>query len=54
MKDMNEPASFNTNELKPHNWAYAEGDEEHPYFTLKCPSNRWDDPPYRTSKTFFW
>ena len=46
---MNEPASFNTNELKPHNWLYPEDDESHPYFTLKCPPNRWDDPPYRTS-----
>lgn len=50
--DMNEPASFNTNELKPHNWLYPDDDESHPFFTLKCPFNRWDDPPYRTKNSF--
>lgn len=42
--DMNEPAVFGTNELKPWNWP----DDKLPYWTLKCPQNRYDDPPYRT------
>jgi hypothetical protein len=50
---MNEPSSFETNEDKPWNWMYPEGDERHPWFTLKCPINRLDDPPYRTSNFFF-
>jgi hypothetical protein len=48
---MNEPSSFETNELKPWNWLYPEDDQDrYPYFSLKCPPNRFDDPPYRTSK----
>jgi hypothetical protein len=49
---MNEPASFNTNEDKPWNWMYSLEDEHHPSFTLKCPTNRLDDPPYRTSNIY--
>ena len=47
---MNEPASFDTNEEKPWNWLHSNDDESKPVFTLKCPINRLDDPPYRTSK----
>ena len=47
--DMNEPSSFETNELKPWNWMYPEDQDKYPYFALQCPSNKYDDPPYRTS-----
>lgn len=48
--DMNEPSSFETNELKPWNWLYPEDDQDrYPFFSLKCPVNKLDDPPYRTS-----
>lgn len=51
--DMNEPSSFETNELKPWNWLYPENDQDkYPYFTLKCPINKLDDPPYRTKSAF--
>jgi hypothetical protein len=44
---MNEPSSFETNELKPWNWLYPEDDQDkYPYFSLKCPTNKLDDPPY--------
>ena len=46
---MNEPSSFETNEIKPFNWLHPLNDERYPLFTLKCPTNRLDDPPYRTS-----
>lgn len=46
--DMNEPAVFDTNELKPWNWP----DDKLPYWTLKCPANKYDDPPYRTKNAF--
>jgi hypothetical protein len=50
---MNEPSSFDTNEVKPWNWQYPLNEtERYPLFTLKCPINRLDDPPYRTSKLF--
>jgi hypothetical protein len=39
-----------TNELKPWNWLYSQDNEKYPPFTLKCPINMLDDPPYRTSK----
>ncbi len=43
---MNEPSSFETNELKPWNWLYPENDQDrYPYFSLKCPTNKYDDPP---------
>lgn len=47
---MNEPSSFETNELKPWNWNFPDDQEKYPYFSLKCPTNRYDNPPYRTSK----
>ena len=50
--DMNEPSSFETNELKPWNWNFPDDQEKYPYFSLKCPANQYDDPPYRTSMTF--
>ena len=43
---MNEPANFGTNEAKPWNWP----DDRLPYWSLKCPQSKWDNPPYRTSK----
>ncbi|XP_050403277.1 maltase-glucoamylase [Patella vulgata] len=46
--DMNEPANFGTNEEKPWNWP----DDARPYWSLKCPTNKWDDPPYRTGAAF--
>jgi alpha-glucosidase (family GH31 glycosyl hydrolase) len=51
--DMNEPSSFETNEEKPWNWLYPTNDQDrYPYFTLKCPTNKYDDPPYRTKGVF--
>lgn len=38
---MNEPANFGTNEEKPWNWP-----AERPPWSLKCPNNNYDDPPY--------
>ena len=49
---MNEPSSFETNELKPWNWNFPDDQEKYPYFSLKCPTNRLDDPPYRTKSIF--
>lgn len=46
--DMNEPAVFDTNEEKPWNWP----EDKLPYWTLKCPVNRYDDPPYRTINAY--
>ena len=51
---MNEPSSFETNELKPFNWNKPLNDERYPLFTLKCPTNRLDDPPYRTSSQVWY
>ncbi len=48
--DMNEPSSFETNEIVPWNWLNPINDQDrYPNFTLKCPVNKYDDPPYRTS-----
>ncbi|XP_076462036.1 maltase-glucoamylase-like [Babylonia areolata] len=44
--DMNEPANFGTNEERPFNWP----ESEKPYWSLQCPQNKWDDPPYRSKK----
>lgn len=41
--DMNEPANFGTNEEHPWNW----DENVKPYWSLKCPRSRWDDPPYK-------
>ncbi|XP_063614700.1 sucrase-isomaltase, intestinal-like, partial [Penaeus indicus] len=41
--DMNEPANFGTNLDKPWNWPAGEPD-----WSLKCPFNRLDSPPYPT------
>ncbi|XP_071523342.1 sucrase-isomaltase, intestinal-like [Panulirus ornatus] len=41
--DMNEPANFGTNLDKPWNWP-----PDKPDWSLKCPNNAWDDPPYPT------
>lgn len=43
---MNDPANFGTNENRAFNWP----EEDKPYWTLKCPQNKYDDPPYRTSE----
>jgi alpha-glucosidase (family GH31 glycosyl hydrolase) len=51
--DMNEPTVFETNELRPKNWLWPDNDQDrYPHFTLKCPVNRYDDPPYRTKNAF--
>nr|XP_022314501.1 maltase-glucoamylase, intestinal-like [Crassostrea virginica] len=41
--DMNEPANFGTNEERPFNWP----EKDKPYWSLKCPESKWDDPPYK-------
>nr|XP_045621913.1 sucrase-isomaltase, intestinal-like [Procambarus clarkii] len=41
--DMNEPANFGTNLDKPWNWPL-----DQPDWSLKCPDNKWDSPPYPT------
>jgi len=46
--DMNEPANFGTNEERPWNWPV----DEHPYWSLKCPTGPLDDPPYATMATY--
>ena len=43
LQDMNEPAAFDTNQDKPFNWPPGKPD-----WNLKCPVNKWDDPPYIT------
>ncbi|XP_059166951.1 probable maltase-glucoamylase 2 [Physella acuta] len=48
--DMNEPASFGTNEERPFNWP----EDVKPYWSLKCPSNTLEDPPYRTKAAYMW
>ena len=49
VQDMNEPANFGTNEERPFNWP----ETAKPYWSLKCPKNNLDDPPYRTSSDPF-
>ncbi|CAL4100017.1 unnamed protein product, partial [Meganyctiphanes norvegica] len=39
--DMNEPANFGTDQEQPWNW--PEGQEP---WSLKCPTSKWDNPPY--------
>ncbi|CAF0745626.1 unnamed protein product [Didymodactylos carnosus] len=40
--DMNEPANFDTNKIKPWNWPYSEP------WNLHCPiDDEWDNPPYK-------
>ena len=38
---MNEPSNFETNLDRPGNWQGVAGNP------LQCPSNKYDDPPYR-------
>ncbi|CAF3190076.1 unnamed protein product [Rotaria sp. Silwood2] len=45
--DMNEPALFNTNDDFAWNWNMTGTN-----YTLKCPQNKLDDPPYRTKAAF--
>ncbi|CAF3413409.1 unnamed protein product [Rotaria sp. Silwood1] len=45
--DMNEPAVFDTNNEIPWNWMQTGSN-----YTLKCPNNQWEDPPYRTKAVF--
>lgn len=47
--DMNEPALFETNDPIPWNWA-----ETGSNYTLKCPNNQWEDPPYRSKAAYRW
>ncbi|KAK2727592.1 hypothetical protein QYM36_008166, partial [Artemia franciscana] len=44
--DMNEPANFDTNKIRPWNWQAQRPNE--PDWNLHCPINEWDDPPYVT------
>ena len=46
---MNEPANFDTDNPKPWNCKV----EPPNCFTLNCPTNRWDDPPYKPSRHTF-
>ncbi|XP_067678896.1 maltase-glucoamylase-like [Haliotis asinina] len=46
--DMNEPANFGTNEERPFNWP----EDARPYWSLKCPQNKYEDPPYRTRAAY--
>ncbi|CAF3736759.1 unnamed protein product [Rotaria sordida] len=47
--DMNEPALFETNDPVPWNWLETGNN-----YTLKCPENKWEDPPYRTKAIYRW
>ena len=48
MKDMNEPANFDTNGVEAWNWPdYLEP------WALNCTFSKWDDPPYRPSMFYF-
>lgn len=51
LKDMNEPSSFGLEELKSFDWTNGNTTLETQNDVLNCPTNRLDDPPYRTSKT---
>jgi hypothetical protein len=42
-------ALFDTNAERPWNWM-----ETGSNYTLKCPSNLFEDPPYRTKGAFRW
>ncbi|XP_064607330.1 maltase-glucoamylase-like [Liolophura sinensis] len=41
--DMNEPSNFGTNQQRPMNWP----EKDKPYWSLKCPQSKWDDPVYK-------
>ncbi|XP_063403845.1 maltase-glucoamylase-like [Mytilus trossulus] len=41
--DMNEPANFDTDKERPFNWP----ESAKPYWSLKCPESKLDDPPYK-------
>ena len=45
LQDMNEPANFGTNEIRPWNWPKNATYD----WSLKCPNSDLDDPPYKTS-----
>ncbi|KAB7495124.1 Maltase-glucoamylase, intestinal [Armadillidium nasatum] len=45
--DMNEPSNFGTNTEKPFNWP-----DDLPPWSLKCPNNTREDPPYATLAAF--
>ena len=42
-------ALFDTNDAVPWNWADTGSN-----YTLKCPSNQWEDPPYRSKAIYRW
>ena len=42
-------AVFDTNEVIPWNWNRTGSN-----YTLKCPENQWDDPPYRPKAVYRW
>lgn len=42
-------ALFDTNDPSPWNWL-----ETGSNYSLKCPRNQWEDPPYRTKAVYRW
>lgn len=46
---MNEPSNFGTNQQRPMNWP----EKDKPYWSLKCPQSKWDDPVYKPSNDNF-
>lgn len=42
-------ALFETNDPLPWNWLETGNN-----YTLKCPENEWEDPPYRTKAVYRW
>jgi hypothetical protein len=46
---LNSVALFGTNDEIPWNWLETESN-----YTLKCPQNTWEDPPYRTKAAYRW
>jgi hypothetical protein len=46
---MNEPALFDTNDDSPWN-----SNDTGSNYTLKCPKNKFDDPPYRTKAAYLY
>jgi len=45
----NDLALFDTNDAIPWNWMDTGSN-----YTLKCPQNELDDPPYRTKAVYRW
>jgi len=47
--NINDLALFDTNDPIPWNWKDTGSN-----YTLKCPKNELDDPPYRTKAVYRW